>query len=168
MEMVFDRGMGVTAIQVTHPWGTESYELKSAEVNQHKFGDPIPVNKPKEPGAKTPGPVISRADPTLSLTVEKRENGAHLRLKIKNPTEVFWFYFSSSQVRLCGSKRRADLVALVQRQLLHWVFTTSSRPRRNGISSSFEFKTTSATIQRAVSRQRHPRLRDPRIRADPR
>ena len=42
MEMVFDRGMGVTAIQVTHPWGTESYELKSAEVNQRKFGDPIP------------------------------------------------------------------------------------------------------------------------------
>ena len=98
MEMVFDRGMGVTAIQVTHPWGTESYELKSAEVNQHKFGDPIPVNKPKEPGAKPTGPVISRADPTLSMTVEKKDNGALFRLKVKNPTESFLsFNFSSSQ-----------------------------------------------------------------------
>jgi hypothetical protein len=98
MEMVFDRGMGVTAIQVTHPWGTESYELKSAEVNQHKFGDPIPVNKPKEPGAKPTGPVISRADPTLSITVEKKDNGALFRLKVKNPTESFLsFNFNSSQ-----------------------------------------------------------------------
>jgi hypothetical protein len=98
MEMVFDRGVGVTAILVTHPWGTESYELKSAEVNQHKFGDPIPVNKPKEPGAKPAGPVISRADPTLSLTVEKKDNGAHFRLKVKNPTESFLsFNFNSSQ-----------------------------------------------------------------------
>ena len=98
MEIVFDRGMGVTAIQVTHPWGTESYELKSAEVNQRKFGDPVPVNKPKEPGAKPAGPVISRADPTLSLTVEKKDNGAHFRLKVKNPTESFLsFNFNSSQ-----------------------------------------------------------------------
>jgi hypothetical protein len=98
MEMVFDRGMGVTAIQVTHPWGTESYELRSAEVNARKFGEPIPVNKPKQPGAKPSGPVISRADPTLSLTVEKKENGAHFRLKVKNPTESFLsFSFESSQ-----------------------------------------------------------------------
>ncbi|MSO24131.1 MAG: hypothetical protein EXQ58_12990 [Acidobacteria bacterium] len=98
MEMVFDRGMGVTAIQVTHPGGTESYELKSAEVNQRKFGAPIPVNKPKEPGAKPTGPVISRADPTLILTVEKKDNGAHFRLKVQNPTESFLsFNFNSSQ-----------------------------------------------------------------------
>lgn len=98
MEMVFDRGMGVTAIQVTHPWGTENYELRSAEVNGRKFGEPIAVNKPKEPGAKPSGPVISRADPTLTLTVAKKEGGAHLRLKVKNPTESFLsFNFNSSQ-----------------------------------------------------------------------
>jgi len=98
MEMIFDRGVGVTAIQMTHLWGTESYELKSAEVNQHKFGDPIPVNKPKEKGVKPVGPVISRADPTLSLTVEKKDNGAHFRFKVKNPTESFLsFNFNSSQ-----------------------------------------------------------------------
>ena len=52
MEMVFDRGMGVTAIQVTHPWGTESYELKSAEVNQRKFGEPIPGEQAEGTGSE--------------------------------------------------------------------------------------------------------------------
>ncbi|MCI0351658.1 MAG: BsuPI-related putative proteinase inhibitor, partial [Acidobacteriales bacterium] len=98
MEMVFDRGLGVTAVQVTQAWGTESYELKSAEVNQRKFGEPIPVNKPKDPAAKPAGPVISRADPTLSLTVEKKAEGANFQLRVRNPTESFLsFNFSSSQ-----------------------------------------------------------------------
>jgi len=98
MEIVFDRGIGATAIQATHPWGTESYELKSAEVNHRKFGDPIPVNKPKEPGVRPAGPAISRADPTLSLTVDKKDKGAQLQLKVKNPTESFLsLNFSSNQ-----------------------------------------------------------------------
>jgi hypothetical protein len=88
-EIVFDRGTGVTAVQVTHSWGTENYDLKSAEVNQKKFGDPIPVEKPKGPASRPAGPVISRADPNLSLTIEKKEAGAQLTFKVKNPTESF-------------------------------------------------------------------------------
>jgi hypothetical protein len=49
----------------------------------------------KEP--KT-GPVVSRADPNLSLEVEKVEQGAKLRFRVKNPTESFLsFSFTSSQ-----------------------------------------------------------------------
>jgi len=98
VEMVFDRGVGVTAVQTTHSWGTENFDLKSAEVNQRKFGEPIPVNKPKELSSRTAGPVVSRADPTLSLVVEKKDSGANLVLKVKNPTEsLLSFNFTTSQ-----------------------------------------------------------------------
>src|SRR5437867_4037508 len=49
----------------------------------------------KEPKS---GPVVSRADPNLSFEVEKKENGARLSLRVKNPTESFLsFNFTSSQ-----------------------------------------------------------------------
>lgn len=98
MEMVFDRGVGISAVQFTHSWGIESYELKSAEVNLRKFGDPIPVERPKTGAARPAGPVISRADPDLSLTVEKKETGARFLFKVKNPTDSFLsLNFTSSQ-----------------------------------------------------------------------
>ena len=98
MEIVFDRGTGVTAVQVTHSWGTENYDLKSAEVNQKKFGEPIIVEKPKDPASRPAGPVISRADPNLSLTLEKKDTGALFIFKVKNPTESFLsLNFTSSQ-----------------------------------------------------------------------
>jgi hypothetical protein len=98
MEIVFDRGVGITAAQFFHSWGTESYELKSAEVNSLKFGEPIPVEKSKEPAARPGGPLISRAEPNLSLTVEKKNAGARFLLKVTNPTENFLsFNFTSSQ-----------------------------------------------------------------------
>jgi hypothetical protein len=98
MEIVFDRGTGVTAVQVTHSWGTENYDLKSAEVNQKKFGEPILADKPKDPVSRPAGPVISRADPNLSLTLEKKDTGALFIFKVKNPTESFLsLNFTSSQ-----------------------------------------------------------------------
>lgn len=98
MEIVFDRGVGITAVQTTQSWGTESFELKSAEVNQRKFGEPIPVDKPKGPSPRPAGPIVSRADPTLSLLVEKKDPGVRLLLKVKNPTDSFLsFNFTTSQ-----------------------------------------------------------------------
>ncbi len=99
LEIVFDRGVGVTAVQTIHTWGTENYELKSAEVNQLKFGDPIPVAKPKGRSASpAAGPVVSRADPTLSLLVDKKDTGARFLLRVKNPTDSFLsFNFTTSQ-----------------------------------------------------------------------
>ena len=98
MEIVFDRGIGVTAVQVNHPWGVESFKLRSAEVNHQKFGEPIPVEKPKDGSSKPLGPIVSRADPNLTLTVEKKDVGVRLLFKVKNPTESFLsFNFNSSQ-----------------------------------------------------------------------
>ncbi len=98
IEIVFDRGVGVTAVQNFQPWGSETFELRSAEVNNLKFGDPIPVDKPKASGPRPGSPVISRADPTLSLIVEKKEDGARLLLKVKNPTDsLLSFHFKTSQ-----------------------------------------------------------------------
>ena len=97
VETVFDRGIGIVAIESTFPWGTESYELRSAEVNRRRFGELI--SEPKEKTKKSMrGPIISRADPNLSLEVEKGTNGAKLIMRVKNPTESFLsFNFSTSQ-----------------------------------------------------------------------
>ncbi len=96
-EMVFDRGIGIVAIESTFPWGTESFELRSAIVNQRRFGELIvdPKTKTKK---SVSGPVISRADPNLILDVEKGADGAKLIMRVKNPTESFLsFNFSTSQ-----------------------------------------------------------------------
>ena len=97
IEIVFDRGIGPVAMEFTLSWGTESYELKSAEVNHRSFGERMESEKviKKEPKS---GPVVSRADPNLSFEVKKKENGARLSLRVKNPTESFLsFNFTSSQ-----------------------------------------------------------------------
>ena len=99
MEMVFDRGIGVTAILFTRVWGTEDYELKSANVNQQHFGEVIREEKSKSSReAKVGGPVVSRADPIIKLEVEKSKPNAHLLMRVKNPTESFLsLNFTSSQ-----------------------------------------------------------------------
>ena len=97
IEIVLDRGIGPVAMEFTFSWGTENYELKSAEVNHRNFGERMESERviKKEPKS---GPVVSRADPNLSLEVEKKENGARLSFKVKNPTESFLsFNFTSSQ-----------------------------------------------------------------------
>jgi hypothetical protein len=97
MEVVFDRGIGVVAVQSTFVWGTENYELKSALVNWQNFGEPMVDEKASAKEPKT-GPVVSRADPNLSLEVEKVDQGAKLIFVVKNPTESFLsFRFTSSQ-----------------------------------------------------------------------
>ena len=97
MEMVFDRGIGVVAIESTHPWGSESYELKSAEVNHQHFGDPLP-NEKVNLTPKSKSVSVSKADPNLDLKVEKKIQGAQFVLKIKNPTDSFLsFNFTTSQ-----------------------------------------------------------------------
>ncbi|MEW5977143.1 MAG: BsuPI-related putative proteinase inhibitor [Acidobacteriota bacterium] len=96
-EVVFDRGVGVVAAAFIHPWGTESFELTAADVDGRHFGEPI---KQEKPSAKTrrQGPVISRADPRLSLTVEKTDLEARLSLKVRNPTDSFLsLFFDTSQ-----------------------------------------------------------------------
>jgi hypothetical protein len=97
IEVVFDRGIGIVAIQSTFIWGAENYELKSALVNWQNFGEPMVDEKASVKEPKT-GPVVSRADPNLSLEVEKVEQGAKLIFRVKNPTESFLsFSFTSSQ-----------------------------------------------------------------------
>jgi len=96
MEIVFDRGIGPVSVGLTFAWGTESYDLKSAEVNGKHFGERIQPEtaRPKEKS----GPVVSRADPILSLEVEKKESEVRLSLKVKNPTDSFLsFKFITSQ-----------------------------------------------------------------------
>jgi len=97
MEIVFDRGIGPVSVGLTSSWGTESYDLKSAEVNGKHFGEVI---VPEKSGAKElkSGPVVSRADPNLSLETEKKATEVRLTLKVKNPTESFLsFKFATSQ-----------------------------------------------------------------------
>ena len=97
IEIVFDRGIGIVAVESTFIWGTENYELKSAVVNWQTFGEPMVDEKASAKEAKT-GPVVSRADPNLTLEVEKVEQGVKLIFKVKNPTESFLsFNFTSSQ-----------------------------------------------------------------------
>ena len=99
LEMVFDRGIGITAILSSHAWGTESYEMKAADVNQQHFGELIRDEKKKSSKeAKPRGPVISRADPVIQLEVEKSASKARLMMLVKNPTENFLsLNFTTSQ-----------------------------------------------------------------------
>ncbi len=97
MEIVFDRGIGPVSVGLTFAWGTESYDLKSAQVNGKQFGERIQPETARPKEAKS-GPVVSRADPNLSLEVEKKESEVHLSLKVKNPTDSFLsFKFATSQ-----------------------------------------------------------------------
>ncbi|HVN82803.1 MAG TPA: BsuPI-related putative proteinase inhibitor [Terriglobia bacterium] len=97
MEMVFDRGVGVVAVESTFPWGTETYELKSAEVNRRKFGEPIAEGKGGGKQSKF-GTGLVRVDPNLTLDAQKTDNGVKLVFTVKNPTEGYLsFRFNTSQ-----------------------------------------------------------------------
>jgi len=96
-EIVFDRGIGPVSVGLTFTWGTESYDLKSAEVNGKHFGERMAPEKASRAALKS-GPVVSRADPTLSLKIEKKETEVRLSLEVKNPTDSFLsFKFATSQ-----------------------------------------------------------------------
>jgi hypothetical protein len=97
MEIVFDRGIGPVSVGLTYSWGTESYELKSAEVNGKHFGEVMAPEKSNTKELKS-GPVVSRADPNLSLETEKKETEVRLTLKVKNPTDSYLsLKFATSQ-----------------------------------------------------------------------
>ncbi len=97
MEVVFDKGVGIVGVEVTFDWGRESFELRSAEIGGESYGEPI-KKETKGPQQRKGGPIISRADPVLSLEVEKKESGAKLTFKIKNPTEsLLSLNFTSAQ-----------------------------------------------------------------------
>lgn len=96
-EIVFDRGIGPVSVGLTFSWGTESYDLRSAEVNGKHFGERIEPEKANPKESKS-GPVVSRADPNLTLEIDKKDNQARLSLKVKNPTDSFLsFKFTTSQ-----------------------------------------------------------------------
>jgi hypothetical protein len=99
MEMVFDRGIGVTANLITHEWGTISFDMRAADVNVRHYGEVIreePKKSPKE--ANRGGPVVSRADPEIRLEVEKSKSKARLVMRVKNPTEGYLsLNFTTSQ-----------------------------------------------------------------------
>jgi hypothetical protein len=96
-EIVFDRGVGPVSVGLAFSWGTESYDLKSAEVNGKHFGERMAPEKSKAKELKS-GPVVSRADPNLSLEIEKKETEVRLSLRVKNPTDSFLsFKFATSQ-----------------------------------------------------------------------
>jgi hypothetical protein len=99
MEMVFDRGIGVTAILITHEWGTESFDMRAADVNLQHYGEVIREEANKSPKeANRGGPVISRADPEIRLEVEKNSSKARLVMRVKNPTESYLsLNFTTSQ-----------------------------------------------------------------------
>ena len=99
MEMVFDQGIGVTAILITHEWGTESFDLRAADVNVKHYGEVIREDLKKSPKeANRGGPVVSRADPEIRLEVEKSSSKARLVMRVKNPTESFLsLNFTTSQ-----------------------------------------------------------------------
>jgi hypothetical protein len=97
MEMVFDRGIGVVAVESTYPWGTETYELKSAQVNRRTFGEPLVEGKNTGKQSKF-GTGLRRVDPNLDLEAVKAEAGLKFILKVKNPTDGYLsFRFKSSQ-----------------------------------------------------------------------
>ena len=97
MEMVFDRGVGVVAVESTFPWGTETYELKSAEVNRRKFGEPIVEGQGGGKQSKF-GSGLVRVDPNLTLDAQKIDDGVKLVFTVKNPTEGYLsFRFNTSQ-----------------------------------------------------------------------
>jgi len=99
MEMVFDQGVGVTAVLITYAWGTESFDMRSADVNLRHYGETIREDPKKSPkGANRGGPVVSRADPEIRVEVEKSNSKAHLVMRVKNPTESYLsLHFTTSQ-----------------------------------------------------------------------
>ncbi|MFN8008050.1 MAG: BsuPI-related putative proteinase inhibitor [Terriglobia bacterium] len=99
MEIVFDRGMGITAVLITHEWGTESFDLRGADVNLKHYGEVIPEEPKKSPrGPGHGGPIISRADPEIRLEVEKSNARARLVMRVKNPSEGYLsLNFTTSQ-----------------------------------------------------------------------
>ena len=97
MEMVFDRGIGVVAVESTFPWGTETYELKSAEVNRRKFGETLSEGKNAAKQSRF-GTGLVRVDPNLILEAKKIEAGLKFIFKVKNPTDGYLsFRFNTSQ-----------------------------------------------------------------------
>ena len=98
LEMVFDRGLGIAAVSIFSDWGEESYRLKSALVNGQNFGDPLEPEPEPQPGRSRSEVVVSRADPVLSLDIQKKREEVDLLLVVKNPTDYFLsFNFKSSQ-----------------------------------------------------------------------
>jgi hypothetical protein len=96
-EMVFDKGVGIVAVEGTFSWGTEQYSLKSAIVNGRNIGEPPEEEKIQKKKNRNM-PVISRADPELLLQIDKREHGASLILIVKNPAEnMLSLNFETSQ-----------------------------------------------------------------------
>jgi hypothetical protein len=97
VEIIFDKGVGISAVEGTYSWGTDSYSLKSAVVNGKNIGEP-PEEEKIQKKKNRAGPVISRADPELFLEVDKREHGASLILTVKNPAEnMLSLNFETSQ-----------------------------------------------------------------------
>jgi hypothetical protein len=97
MEIVFDRGIGVVAVESSYPWGTETYELKSAQVNRRTFGEPLVEGKNTGKQSKF-GTGLIRVDPNLDLESVKAQAGMKFIFKVKNPTDGYLsFRFSSSQ-----------------------------------------------------------------------
>ena len=98
LEMIFDRGLGIVEVGVFSDWGSESYRLKSALVNGRNFGDPMQPEDEAKPERPRSEVVISRADPVLSLELQKKSEAVDLLLVVKNPTDYFLsFNFDSSQ-----------------------------------------------------------------------
>lgn len=97
VEIVFDKGVGISAVGGTYSWGTDSYTLKSAVVSGKNIGEP-PEEEIIQKKKSRKGPVISRADPELFLEINKREHGASLILCVKNPAEnMLSLNFETSQ-----------------------------------------------------------------------
>lgn len=96
LEMIFDRGLGIVEVGIFSDWGSESYRLKSASVNGRNFGEPMqPETEPDRPRSEV---VFSRADPVLSLELQKKPQAVDLLFVVKNPTDYFLsFNFNSSQ-----------------------------------------------------------------------
>jgi hypothetical protein len=98
VEVLFDRGVGIVAVQNSFSEGTESFTLKSAFVNGKQIGDPIEEEKLEQQKKKGPAAVVSRADPDLFLEVNQRDHGVSMILHVKNPTESYLsLFFNSSQ-----------------------------------------------------------------------
>lgn len=97
VEIVFDKGVGISAVGGTYSWGTDSYTLKSATVSGKTMGEP-PEEEIIQKKKNRAGPVVSRADPELFLEINQREHGATLILSVKNPAEsMLSLNFETSQ-----------------------------------------------------------------------
>ena len=96
LEMIFDRGLGIAEVGAFAEWGSESYRLKSALVNGQNFGEPMET-EPERKRSRSEV-VVSRADPMLSLDIQKKRKEMDLLFVVRNPTDYFLsFNFDSSQ-----------------------------------------------------------------------